>query len=159
MIRSAKDDSLNFSKQLVLATNSYNKQLDALTTSNNILLKTNAVNENVTSNFKNSFAEFKKVLHQSNSLLNPLLPMVVSFQLKIPFSNKWMNEYVNRITAYKDSVTKSIQLFDLGGLNNISMDGNHFEVTDSLSEFNINVDKDGVAQRFLNPGYSEAIPF
>ena len=139
-------------RQLDLANKSYLAQITALETSNSILMETNTVNKRITENFKKNFEEFDNVLHQTNSLLNPILPMVVRFQLKIPFSNKWLDKYVPRIKNYKDSVSKSIQLFDLGGLNNISMDGNRFEVVDSLSNFNIN-SEDGVAQRFLNPGY------
>lgn len=146
LILSSKNDSISFSEQLELSTKSYDKQIE-------VLLRTNAVNVNITKNFKNSFREFDNVLHQTNSLLNPILPMIVRFQLKIPFSNKWMVDYVKRITTYKDSITESIQLCDLGGLNNISMNGNRFEVIDSASNFNINIYKDGVANRFLNPGY------
>lgn len=152
LMRSAKEDSLTFVQQLDLANKSYLKQIEALETSNSILLETNRVNKRITENFKKNFEEFDNVLHQTNSLLNPILPMVIKFQLKIPFSNEWMDKYVTRITNYKDSISKSIKLYDLGGLNRISMDGNRFEVVDSLSNFNIN-SLDGVAQRFLNPGY------
>lgn len=162
----AKQDSASFAMQRRILESSYLKQIDVLTNTNSIIGQTNELNAAMSSNFARANVEFSRLLHHSESLLNPLLPMVARFRLRIPFSNPWMAGYLDRILPMRDSLVNAKLLADVPGIDNVSLDfakyyrGGYspdsvvygFSV-DTSSVFFINDQADGVSRRFLNPGY------
>lgn len=46
------------------------------------------------------------ILLGTDNLLHPILPMIAMFRIKVPFSNEWAKEYINRILKVKDSLEK-----------------------------------------------------
>jgi hypothetical protein len=167
LLKQAEKDSASFKSQLELMQTTYARQLDVLTNTTSLIGQSKQISESMSTNFTATYDRFQKVIDQSTSLLNPVLPMIVGVRIRVPMSNDWMREYLARTTPIRDSLVRHKLLLDSPGIDRISLDEKAYLsgggspdhvvfrfTADPSSPFFIDSLRDGAARRFLNPGFN-----